>query len=119
MAASVFRFAILAQKYHFVPRALAYRSSLITGSLASKGGASITSDGFLRPVVDPQNFVQVGNGKSPEGESFVFLMEAAYKDWWAAGQKGANAAPRKAGSPLGAAALVAGVCWAATAMLWF
>lgn len=38
------------------------------------------STGVLSPVVDPMSFKQEGT-LSPEGEAFVLLMEASWKDW--------------------------------------
>lgn len=39
-----------------------------------------SSTGVLSPVVDPMSFKQEGT-LSPEGEAFVLLMEASWKDW--------------------------------------
>lgn len=40
--------------------------------------------GLLGPIVDPLNWSQqlVSGGVSPEGEAFVLLLQAAYRDWW-------------------------------------
>lgn len=41
-----------------------------------------TTDGWLAQVVDPYNFSsQQVDGKSPEAESFVLMMEAAWRGW--------------------------------------
>lgn len=36
---------------------------------------------MLSPVVDPESFAAQGDS-SPEGEAFVLLMEAAWRDWF-------------------------------------
>jgi hypothetical protein len=94
MASSVFRLATLSSIYHFLPHAEAFRTSLISGNSANNNSASITSDGWLQPVVNPQSFSSLGSD-SPESESFVLLMEAAYRDWMNAGSHGANAGRRR------------------------
>lgn len=41
-----------------------------------------TTDGWLAQVVDPYSFSkQQADGKSPEAESFVLMMEAAWRGW--------------------------------------
>jgi len=87
MASSVFRLAVLSNSRRYVPYAVSYRSSLIAGS----PGASIDSNGWLTPVVNPTSFVAQGSN-SPESESFVLLMDSAYRDWVDDGKKGENSA---------------------------
>lgn len=87
MAASVYRLAVLSSHRHYVPFAQSYRSSLISGSKT----ASVDSNGWLKPVVNPLSFGASGSN-SPESESFVLLMESAYRDWVSDGKKGANSA---------------------------
>jgi hypothetical protein len=87
MASSVFRLAVLSNSRHHVPYAVSYRSFLIAGS----HGASIDSNGWLTPVVNPNSFAGEGSN-SPESESFVLMMESAYRDWVDDGKKGANSA---------------------------
>lgn len=52
-------------------------------------------DGWLTPVVDPYSYSDPGV-HSPEGEAFVLGMQAAWRDWVAAGSPGVNAAVRLA-----------------------
>ena len=87
MASSVFRLAMLSESRHYVPYAVSYHTSLIAGS----PDASIDSNGWLTPVVNPISFAAQGSD-SPESESFVLLMESAYRDWVDDGKKGANSA---------------------------
>lgn len=42
--------------------------------------ANINGDGYLTNVVDPNNFGSQGD-TSPEGQAFVLMMEAAYRDY--------------------------------------
>ncbi|KDQ21094.1 hypothetical protein BOTBODRAFT_62116 [Botryobasidium botryosum FD-172 SS1] len=42
--------------------------------------ANINGDGYLTNVVDPNNFGSQGE-TSPEGQAFVLMMEAAYRDY--------------------------------------
>ncbi|KAI0246244.1 Six-hairpin glycosidase-like protein [Lactifluus subvellereus] len=42
-----------------------------------------SSDGWLAPVVDPLN-ISVEGARSPEGEAFVLMLYAAWRDWSAA-----------------------------------
>ncbi|KAI0259577.1 Six-hairpin glycosidase-like protein [Gloeopeniophorella convolvens] len=53
--------------------------------------AHFTADGWLAPVVDPDDFGEAG-AQSPEGEAFALMLHAAWRDWAAAGSPGANAA---------------------------
>ena len=46
-----------------------------------------TSDGWLQPVVDPLNVGAEGS-HSPEGQAFVLMLQAAWRDWTAAGSPG-------------------------------
>lgn len=46
-----------------------------------------TSDGWLQPVVDPLNVGAEGS-HSPEGQAFVLSLQAAWRDWVAAGSPG-------------------------------
>jgi hypothetical protein len=43
--------------------------------------------------VNPEDFSQEGS-HSPEGQAFVLLLDAAWRDWVAGGSVGANAALR-------------------------
>ncbi|KAI0822092.1 Six-hairpin glycosidase-like protein [Trametes gibbosa] len=53
--------------------------------------AHFTSDMWLTPVVNPNQFGIEGS-RSPEGQAFVVEMYAAWRDWTAVGSPGANAA---------------------------
>ena len=56
------------------------------------GMSHFTSDGWLQPVVDPLN-IGVEGSNSPEGQAFVLMLQAAWRDWTAAGSPGlANSA---------------------------
>ena len=43
--------------------------------------SQVGSNGWLNNVVDPYDWHQPG-GKSPEGQSFVLMLHAAYRDWF-------------------------------------
>lgn len=70
--------------------ATTYRLAKITGDSsqvpkADKAFAYIQTqirqdDGLLLNVVDPLNWGQMGN-ESPEGQSFVLLLQAAWRDF--------------------------------------
>ncbi|KAI0641706.1 Six-hairpin glycosidase-like protein [Trametes meyenii] len=62
--------------------------------------AHFTSDMWLTPVVNPNQFGIEGS-RSPEGQAFVVEMYAAWRDWVAQGSPGANAAARLGGSERG------------------
>jgi hypothetical protein len=44
-------------------------------------GGHIDGDGWLSPVVDPNNFPKEGS-HSAEGQAFVVSMYAGYREWW-------------------------------------
>jgi hypothetical protein len=50
-----------------------------------------TSEGWLTPVVNPDDFPNQGSN-SPEGQAFVVEMQAAWRDWVVDGSKGENGA---------------------------
>ena len=50
-----------------------------------------TRDGWLTPVVDPYSVARQGQA-SPEGQAFILLMQAAWRDWVDNGAQGANVA---------------------------
>ncbi|KAI0052773.1 hypothetical protein FA95DRAFT_1553040 [Auriscalpium vulgare] len=64
---------------------------------AFASAAHFSEDGWLTPVVNPDNYGTQGSD-SPESEAFVLMLHSAWRDWAAAGSPGAN----------GAGALVAG-----------
>ncbi|KAK7014853.1 Six-hairpin glycosidase-like protein [Favolaschia claudopus] len=57
--------------------------------------AHFSNDGWLQPVVNPNQFGVQGSN-SPEGQAFVLELQASYNEWVAAGSPGANAARRTA-----------------------
>ncbi|KAJ7632632.1 Six-hairpin glycosidase [Roridomyces roridus] len=65
-----------------------------SATIASINGlVHFTNDGWLTPVVNPEQFSAQGQN-SPEGQAFVLLLDAAYSEWVAGGSVGANAARR-------------------------
>lgn len=45
--------------------------------------SQLGSDGWLKGVVNPYDWHEEGS-RSPEGQSFVIMLQAAYRDWYAA-----------------------------------
>lgn len=119
MASSVYRLAVLSKCYTHLPAAELFRSALINNTASTSitlpsprnDTVGIDKDGWLTPVVNPLSFAVVGS-QSPEGESFVLLMEAARSDWVSKGSKGIKgAASRRTTSSFfsaGAALLLGG-----------
>ncbi|KII90447.1 hypothetical protein PLICRDRAFT_38994 [Plicaturopsis crispa FD-325 SS-3] len=66
-------------------------SAPTASSTAVAGLAHITAEGWLTPVVNPHSYGSEGS-MSPEGQAFVVEMQAAWRDWVAAGSPGANSA---------------------------
>ena len=50
-----------------------------------------TTDGWLTPVVNPNSIASQGQ-TSPEGQAFILLMQATWRDWVDDGAQGANVA---------------------------
>ncbi|KAI9507406.1 Six-hairpin glycosidase [Russula earlei] len=69
-------------------------SSSSSASSAFSDTTHFTSDGWLVPVVDPLD-IGVQGAQSPEGQAFALMLDAAWRDWLAAGSPGAtsNSAP--------------------------
>lgn len=74
--------------------AVTYRLGLITDISAYMSNAdrafalvknSIDQDGWLFPVVDPYGFTNPGS-RSPEGQAFVLMLQAAYRDFQSFGK---------------------------------
>jgi hypothetical protein len=85
MAAAVYRLSLLTGVSTFVPNAEIARKALLAGNGTSATlSPHFTADGWLSPVVDPENYRSEGS-KSPDGEAFVLSMHAAFHDWIAAG----------------------------------
>ena len=89
LAASVYRTALLTNTHHFLP--FAERSRKALSATGSNGTTHFDANGWLTPVVNPENTGQDGSD-SPEGQAFVLEMQSAYQDWVNAGSPGANAA---------------------------
>ncbi|KAI0044627.1 hypothetical protein FA95DRAFT_1496728 [Auriscalpium vulgare] len=56
---------------------------------AFASAAHFSDDGWLTPVVNPDNYGAQG-GNSPEGEAFALMLHSAWRDWNAAGSPGQN-----------------------------
>ncbi|KIJ53229.1 hypothetical protein M422DRAFT_58565 [Sphaerobolus stellatus SS14] len=84
IAASTYRFALLTGTYKNLPNAEKSRGVLSNGS-------HFSSTGFLQPVVNPLDWSHAGSD-SPEGQAFVVMMQAAWRDWVAQGSPGKNSA---------------------------
>ncbi|EDR00386.1 uncharacterized protein LACBIDRAFT_144731, partial [Laccaria bicolor S238N-H82] len=101
ISSTVYRLAVIANDHSHIPAAEQSRKTLSnstgtdTNTLANS--THFTADGWLLPVVNPLSYRQQGS-ESPEAQAFVIEMHAAWKDWVAAGSKGANEAGSKGGS---------------------
>ncbi|KAJ7452399.1 Six-hairpin glycosidase-like protein [Mycena galericulata] len=82
------------------PSVTAPTASPSASSVPLTGLVHFTSEGWLTPVVNPDQFGVEGQN-SPEGEAFVLEFQAAYNEWVAGGSVGANAARRTAVSAAG------------------
>ncbi|EJU06613.1 Six-hairpin glycosidase [Dacryopinax primogenitus] len=92
LASVSFRLATLPsslRSFHTIPSAL--RAQTLINS------AGLSTDGWLQPVVDPYDYPLRGT-KSPEGQAFVLLLQAAYSEWSAQGEQGESAARAVVGS---------------------
>lgn len=72
LAASAYRLAQLTGDTSFVSKADTVRTAVFA--------AVDRSTGWLAPVVNPLSFKAQAN-QSPEGEAFVLLLQAAYRDY--------------------------------------
>lgn len=108
MAASVYRLASLTSASS-VSSAETFYSALSNGtsspSSINNHTVGINSAGWLNPVVNPTSFSDLGT-ESPEGQSFVLMLEAARKDWQSAGSKGQNGGNGAAGRRVGGTSVV-------------
>ncbi|KAH9850434.1 Six-hairpin glycosidase-like protein [Lenzites betulinus] len=111
LASTVYRLAVLAGIHTHLPLAEQCRKALSAPSNSSSSSSSaststspaaasatstgtlahFTSDMWLTPVVNPNQFGIEGS-ESPEGQAFVVEMYAAWRDWTAVGSPGANGA---------------------------
>lgn len=91
IASTVYRLAVIANKHSHLAAAERSRKTLSDSTNTMANYTHFTADGWLLPVVNPLSYGQEGS-ESPEAQAFVIEMHAAWKDWVAAGSKGANAA---------------------------
>src|SRR5487761_641411 len=74
-----------------IPTSATQPSSSSTHSNPFTDISYFTSDGWLQPVVDRLNVgVQGSHRDSPEGQEFVPMLQAAWRDWTASGSPGAS-----------------------------
>jgi rhamnogalacturonyl hydrolase YesR len=97
LASTVYRHSLLRNVHHYLPMAEKSRQALFTTNSDGSTLAHFTSDGWLRPVVNPDGFGSEGSD-SPEGQAFILDMQAAWTDWVNDGSKGANSALRIGGT---------------------
>ncbi|KZS88469.1 hypothetical protein SISNIDRAFT_497917 [Sistotremastrum niveocremeum HHB9708] len=99
LASTVYRNALLTGQHRHIPHAEISRKALF-GSNSDGSPSHFDSNGWLTPVVNPENTGAEGS-KSPEGQAFVIELEAAWSDWVNAGSPGANSGRRSVVVPLG------------------
>lgn len=99
LASTVYRNALLTGQHRHIPHAEISRKALF-GSNSDGSTSHFDSNGWLTPVVNPENTGAEGS-KSPEGQAFVIELEAAWSDWVNAGSPGANSGRRSVVVPLG------------------
>jgi hypothetical protein len=87
LASTVYRLSLLTGKNTaYIPQADRTRLALFsststsTSTMVFSNTPHFTSDGWLTPVVDPDQISKEGT-ESPEGEAFVLMLYAAWKDW--------------------------------------
>ncbi|KAF6753906.1 Six-hairpin glycosidase-like protein [Ephemerocybe angulata] len=106
LASTVYRASTVMGQHKYVPYAERTRMTLFTPNTGPWTNTNwtrfgdyqyFTTDGWLRPVVDPMNTGNQGQN-SPEAQAFVVLLHSAWRDWRWAGEKGKNAAGRIAAS---------------------
>jgi hypothetical protein len=107
LAATVYRLNLLAGKTAHLAQADKMRQTLFASD-----GSHVGSDGWLTPVVDPDNVGQQGS-HSPEAQAFVLELPSAWRDWNATTGGKINAA-RSVYAPT---VLVAAVVMAAASVL--
>lgn len=108
MAATVYRASNVMGRHDYVRFAERSRLTLFTpnsGPFTNQNWTSFsdyeyfTTDGWLRPVVDPVNVgSRLENGRSAEAQAFVVMLHSAWRDWTWAGEKGKNAAVGRVGA---------------------
>jgi hypothetical protein len=100
LASTVYRLSVLVGDNTYIAQAEASRKTLSWSNSTANGSMGtqhITPDGWLTPVVDPLQF-DIEGSMSPEGQAFVLEMEAAWRDWVAAGPKVSGAQGLVAGT---------------------
>jgi rhamnogalacturonyl hydrolase YesR len=103
LASTVYRASLLLKQHTYLPFAERSRKTLFstssTSDITSNSSSSLvgyqhlTPEGWLTPVVNPDNYGVQGN-VSAEGQAFVVQLHAAYREWVEAGSKTMNAALR-------------------------
>lgn len=93
LASTVYRMAIL-QPSTFTSAHLTWADNIrhVLGKSDSKGNSHITSNGVVTPVVNPYDWLASApyDAASPEGNSFVILLYAAWRDCVIAGNCGVD-----------------------------
>ncbi|KAJ7219286.1 Six-hairpin glycosidase-like protein, partial [Mycena pura] len=98
IASTVYRFSLLWNDHSQIPNAEKCRQALFATTISNNSfmadavvsGSPIsdlvhfTSDGWLTPVVNPDQFGVQGQ-QSPESEAFTLELQAAYSEWVAGG----------------------------------
>lgn len=107
LASTVYRLSLLSGVHKHLPSAEKSRTTLSSSN--SSGLVHFDQDGWLRPVVDPYNVGAAGS-KSPEGQAFVVMMQAAYNDWEQDGSKGGGTRLALSLEVL-LASIIGGVAW--------
>ena len=93
----------------------AERSRIAIFSTNTTGGlAHFDSSGWLTPVVNPYDYTVQG-AQSPEGQAFVLMMQAAWRDWVDDGAKGVGAALSLSWGVMGWRSVTV---WCACVLLW-
>src|SRR6267154_1755838 len=118
LAATVYHLALLTGNRSFIPLAERTRAALFATNGTSASGPSspspspssfsssssassssafaytpyFTTAGWLSPVVDHLSVVSEGS-QSPEGQAFVLMLHAAWRDWNAASARSNSATP--------------------------
>ncbi|KAI4518693.1 hypothetical protein K525DRAFT_288094 [Schizophyllum commune Loenen D] len=85
LATTVYRYALMTGDTTHIPYA-----QVIREELSRKNGteyAHFTPEGVLKPVVNPHDYSYQGDA-SAEGQAFIMMLDAVYKEWQAAGAPG-------------------------------
>lgn len=100
VASAAYRLSLLADIHTYIPRAEASRTALFA-TASNDTQEHFTAAGWPTPVVNPYDYsfeldlnAAPGGVGSPESLAFVVELDAAWRDWEAAGSKGATGAGR-------------------------